>query len=290
MALNGFPWNQATLGGCDQLNTSLVTLLAFSPNRSAKPIGTAFIIGAYGHCAVAMTAAHNFKGIHDAQVPVKRHHPSALPEFLPNSRPLDLDPRMVRAICFERGEIDVSTIGWAVYDPSTDIAVFSIHQQDVSAKPFFSGAYLLDDHIPEIGQEVAVLGYARLAVPHEDGDSAGNQEFALQRQLILRCGTVTAIHPEGHLLCRGPCIETSIPVFPGMSGGPVMKFGAAGHQMMPFALVSSDPQADDLTRNDRSVPGSSIMALIKPTLRFDAEGLRRVALELSAAHHVERNS
>ncbi len=82
MSLNGFSWNQAVLTKSDPLNNGIVTLLAFSPHRSPKPIGTAFIVAAYGKSAIAITAAHNFKDVQNKQNPRKKHHSTALPEFL----------------------------------------------------------------------------------------------------------------------------------------------------------------------------------------------------------------
>lgn len=286
MSLNGFSWNQAELEGFDPLNNGIVTLLAFNPLHSPKPIGTAFIVAAYGNSAVAITAAHNFKDVQDKQNSRNKHHSTALPEFLPETTILDLDRKKVRAICFEDGKIEVSVIAWAMIDIKFDIAIFSIILQNNKDTTFFKTAFTLEDTFPNIGDEVSVLGYADMKIPHEKRNGTGQEKFQLARQLILRCGKVTQVHLDGHILCRGPCIETSIPVFHGMSGGPVMILGKSGEPIKPFGLVSTDLETDEEINNDRSVSGSSIIALLKPGVNFDAEGQRIDVLKLNSAYYV----
>jgi len=168
MSLNGFTWNQAELESFHPLNNGVVMLIAFTPQRSPRTIGTAFIIGAYGNFAVAVTAAHNLQGIQSVQTPQNKHHPTALPEFLGNAQILDLDRRKARAICSEDGKIEVSVIGWAFFDKQSDIAIFSIiYQHYKKSCTFFKSAFILDDSCPEIGDEVAILGFANMKVPLE---------------------------------------------------------------------------------------------------------------------------
>lgn len=287
MSLNGFAWNQAELENFHPLNSGIVMLVAFTPERSPRPIGTAFIIGAYGDFAVAITAAHNFQGVQDVQIPNKKHHLTALPEFLGETQILNLDRKKLRAICSEDKKIEVSVIGWAFFDKKSDIAIFSIiPQSNKNGCAFFKSAFILDDACPGIGDEVAVLGFANMKVPLEERDKKGRERFHVSRQLILRCGKVTNIHLGGHILCRGPCIETSIHVFPGMSGSPVMILGKGGEPIKPFGLVSSDPDDNEVIKNDRSVAGSSIVALLQPKVKFDAEGRRNAILQLNSAFHV----
>jgi len=71
-----------------------------------------------------------------------------------------------------------------------------------------------------------------------------------------------------------------------MSGGPVMVLGKAGDPIKPFGLVSTDPDDDDSRKNDRSVSGSSIVALLQPKVTFDAVGQREAMLQLNTAFRV----
>jgi hypothetical protein len=283
MLSNNFAWNQAIIKDDNCLHNGIVLLLAFKQNRSPMPIGTGFIIEAYEDYAIGVTASHNFQGICDIQASPKKHHSAALSEFLYDGHILDLDRKKVRAVCFKNGKVEVPIIAWAAYDKNLDVAFFSLIPQDKDAKSFFQYFFLLDDYSPKIGDEVAVLGLAQMTVPFEERDSNGNESLHLTEQLILRGGTITNVHDEGHILCRGPCVETSIPVFSGMSGGPVMIMGQPEDPIKPFGLVSSDLEHDEKTKNDRSIPGSSIVARLNPIIHFDAEGQRKTTLKLNSA-------
>ena len=101
----------------------------------------------------------------------------------------------------------------------------------------------------------------------------------ISRQLLLRTGRVTAYHPEGYALVRGACIETTIPIFQGMSGAPVMKFGE-GKPKLAFGVMSCDSETD--TTWDRSIAGNSIVPFIRPVIELSATGQRSTMLSLNA--------
>jgi hypothetical protein len=267
---SNFEWDQADLGDdFQQLNHGLVTLLAWNPDRSPRPIGTAFIVGAFGEYAIAVTAAHNFSGIKDAQQPRKRHHPTALPEFIGDFQEIDLHRTRVRAVAFDLKGVEVARILWMVQNNKTDVALCCLVPQE-SGTTFFEGRFALTDRPVFIGDEVCALGFAEMAVTLERRPSRGEETFTMQSQPLLRLGRVTALHPEGHLLCRGPCVETSIPVFSGMSGGPVFHLPSLGGPMLPFGLISSDLELDGVQKNNRGVRGASIVALLGTQLVRDA--------------------
>lgn len=140
----------------------------------------------------------------------------------------------------------------------------------------------LDDSVPPVGAEIVALGYEGMAVENEVRDGAGREGFRFGRQLLLRGGCVTSVHPNGLRLCKGPCVETSIPVFPGMSGGPVMRAGCDTEAMRPFGLISSNPYDEQSTKWDRSVRGSSIVPLIGATVKLNSAGQRETMLRLDA--------
>jgi hypothetical protein len=67
-------WDEAQFTGPHNLNTGLIALLAFNPERNPKLIGSGFIVEARGVTAVALTAAHNLEpGILRVQNPNPRH-------------------------------------------------------------------------------------------------------------------------------------------------------------------------------------------------------------------------
>jgi hypothetical protein len=86
---------------------------------------------------------------------------------------------------------------------------------------------------------------------------------------------------DGHILCRGPCIETTIPVFAGMSGGPVFQTSKPGQSMTPFGLVCSDPDEPVALKNDRSRAGSSILSLLSHEITNDTDEERKVLFKLA---------
>lgn len=192
-----------------------------------------------------------------------RPHPTALSEFLTNGAPLDLDRKKLRAMCWEDGKIDFAYFDWAIWDERADLAFFGIHVQNGSDLNFFRSNLLLDPKLPEVSDaEVAVLGYNDMKVLTFDKEQ---NKGTISRQLLLRTGRVTAYHPEGYGLVRSACIETTIPIFRGMSGAPVMRFGA-GEPKLPFGVMSFDPETED--KWNRSVHGHSIIALIRPVIEL----------------------
>ena len=276
--LNGWEWNEAAPETSLQ---GLVALLTFDPNRVPKLIGTGFIVGAYGSHAVAITAAHNFyEGVHHAQVPDPLHNVTALAEFLPHAEEIKLDRKNMRAIYQVGSRIEFCVLGFAAWDKTVDLAVFTLSAQNVSDKTVFNFFYRLNHVQPAVGDLVCVAGYGDMdTLSHE---RRGDEEKAmLARRLVLRAGRVTALHLGGHILCRGPCIETTIPVLAGMSGGPAFQYSEPGKAMVPFGLVCSDPDEPVALKNDRSRAGSSILSLLSHEITDDTETKRRVLFKFA---------
>jgi hypothetical protein len=99
----------------------------------------------------------------------------------------------------------------------------------------------------------------------------------------MGAGRVSGVHPGGFLLCKGPCIETTMPVvFRGMSGGPVMRMGSGDDKLQAFGLISSDFDFQDpAAKPDRSQKGSSVMAVLGATVRINTAGQREVLMRLN---------
>lgn len=279
-----FEWNQAELGeGISTLNYGVISIVAWGKGRSPALIGSAFVIGAFGETAIALTAAHNFKGIRDIQRPRPQHHRSALPEFLGNMEEIDLDRTLVRAICIDRKGVEIAPILWAAWDNKADIGFFALESQE-NGKTFFESAFRLNDKPLTVGEEVCVLGHADMAIREQAREAGGRESFTMERRLLLRRGRVTALYPDGHLLCRGPCIETSIPVFAGMSGGPAFRIGSHGESISPFGVISSDLEGDGDAKNNRQIKGASIVALLNAALVQGPQGNTHAVLKLNTAY------
>lgn len=280
--LQGWEWNEAAPDGLATLHEGLVSLLAFDPNRSAKPIGTGFIVASHGNHAVGITAAHIFhEGVHRAQVPDPQHNLTALSEFLPGAHEIKLDRKNIRAIYQVGSRIEACVLGTAAWDKRTDLAVFSLSAQDSSDNTVFRGFHRLEYVTPAVGDLICVAGYGDMHTVAEERNG-DEQQFTLARRLVMRAGRVKAVHMEGHILCHGPCIETNIPVFGGMSGSPVFRLpDKVGQDIIPFGLVSSDPDETVALKNDRSRAGSSIVSLLPLEVVNDTGAKREVMLKLT---------
>ena len=259
-SLVGFEWNSAILDG--QGRDALLTVVAFDRHRVPHVIGTAFALNCDGDRAICVTAAHVFAEVRRLQTPEPLHSRSALPEFLPPPREVDIDRRRLRVLCMNKGRPIAAVVEGIAFDERKDIAFFSLGPQSDGQRPMHIESVLADGNIPAVGDVVCVLslrGQGIAAHSQVDKDAA---EFQISRAVDLRCGRVRAYHPEGHRLCKGPCVETTIPVFSGMSGGPAVHYGSEGSRIHAFGLVCSDPDIDGPNKMDRSVAGSSIIALL----------------------------
>lgn len=279
---HGLEWNEAELEPRSPLNRGLLAVVAFDSPKVVYLVGTAFIIGAFGHRAVGCTAAHNFAEVRKFQTPPRLHHPTSLREFLPQGVEIDLDRTRIRALYAEGSQLEMAILDWVIWDEKADVAFFSLRTQEDENRSFFDSDFMLESHAPGIGDEVAVIGYQGMEA-ETDELTNGAQRLTIRRRLVLRCGRVSAFYPDGHALCRGPCIETTIPVFPGMSGGPAMRLGQGGMPMQPFGLVSSDPD-EPSDKSDRSLTGHSIIPLIRSVVEVRAGvGQRKTLLRLDSA-------
>jgi len=281
--LGEFEWNEAEADTSAELHQVVASIVAFGPRGEPSLIGTAFIVGAYDSCAMAITAAHNLHlGVRKAQNPHARHHPSALPEFLPEPE-ISTEVQKLRAIYQVGSRVEMCEVGFSTWDVRSDIAVLSLYPQRGSSEHLFRRELKIEAFaVPIVGQVIAAFGYADMATVERRKFRGGSERVILQRRLVARVGRVTRVHPDGHSLVRTPCVETSIPIFSGMSGGPVFLDPEAGKPISVCGLLSNDPEDSDLDKNDRSVPGNSIVALIPASVNI-ASGERRVSIPLVVA-------
>nr|WP_313658333.1 trypsin-like peptidase domain-containing protein [Achromobacter ruhlandii] len=269
-----FKWNEAV--PLKEWGQAMLSVIAMDPNGNPNVIGTAFVIDFSddGRSATCMTAAHVFSEVYRLQNMNSRHVSSALAEFLPRAKLIDIDPKLVRAIGNVGDRVEVPIIDGLIYDEPADIALFKVKLQDSSEDGFFRSSFGITGELPEEGDIVCVLAYGNLSLTEIERTGNASGSAKLQHRLVIRSGRVLAHYPNGQRLCKGPCIETSIPVFSGMSGGPLMKLGADGQPQFVAvsALVSSDPDPDDERKKDRSIEGRSIFAALPVRLRDVPEG------------------
>ena len=272
MLPEGFQWNEA-LSGEEGLHPGLAIILSHGPDRVPHLIGTAFIIGAYGHYAVAVTAAHNFsEGVLRVQNPSTGRHLSALPDFWPEAKKLSLNSQSVRAIYRNGKDVEMCRVGIVAWENRTDFAFMTLHPQDEDKHDVFRIAFALGAR-PELGDVVGLLGFGDMKVV-ESFREEGREGFTTASRLILRAGRVSGDFPDRHILCKGPCVETTIPVLSGMSGGPVFLYPGSGRPIMPFGVISSGPEREE--NNLFGVAGSSIAALL-PHKILPLQGAKQLA-------------
>jgi len=273
----GFCWNEAE--GIESFNKGLLSVVAHDLHGHPHVIGTGFVVKRSDSRAICVTAAHVFSEVRRLQSAPQRHSSSALPEFLPPPQKLDLDRASLRAVFMEYERVEAAIMEGVIFDEAADIALFSVTLQNPDDQPYFSGEFFPDGHPPAVGDLVCVLSYANHGIVEYKDHGGQTSSFKLTRRLVLRVGRVLAHYLDGHRLCRGPCIETSIPVYSGMSGGPAFRYGTEG-AMRPFGLVCSDPDLDSEAKQNRSIEGRSIFALLSCQPSGNDAGTQSVALGL----------
>lgn len=265
-------WTTLTWPGQEAMHCGLATIIGLGPRSELGLVGTGFIISAQGNYALCATAAHNFwQGLHRVQTPRPRHHRSALPEFVAGFDGVDLDRAKV---IYRHGDaVRSCAMTGAVWVKRSDICFFEIETEAPSHTDFLQGEWLIADQEPRVGDIVGVAAYSDMSVTPADPGSALSAG-QIQSRLTMRVGRVTEVRDSG-LLTQGRCVETTIPVFGGMSGGPAFLWGGDGPPRA-FGFISSDPEDPELNgaaKHDFSVAGRSTVAILsnesEETLRAD---------------------
>lgn len=276
----GFHWNEAEAD--DLFNRGLMTVIAHDLQGRPHVIGTGFVISSSDETAVCVTAAHVFEEVRRLQSRPPRFNPTALAEFLPPKKPVDIDWKTLQVVFSDGHRMCLAAIEGLVFDEATDFAVFSVVRRFSDGGMSLCHEFLIDDRVPEVGGIVAIFSYGEQGIV--EYDRVDDQRFSVkfQRRPVVRVGRVLAYHPNGHRLCRGPCIETSVPVYSGMSGGPVMHYDTQG-PMRVFGLVCSDPDLDSEDKQNRSIEGRSIIALLPCKVTRESDGKQLVSLAIRSA-------
>jgi hypothetical protein len=240
-------WSEADLGDPalrQQLGEHLV-LIAEMQDGHLAPLGTGFVVSISDDQAIVLTASHTLEDIRVKQNPPRD---IAFRSFTPGlvvqpRQEIDIDRMRVRVLCRQGNAMQAAVIERAQYAERTDIAVLHIRSQDTTT-PFVPMAFSLSAVVPAIGDEIVVLGYALIEIT----DRVSDGDFRSQKmgvQFVMRRGYVTEI--SRLIMGEGLAIHASIPVFGGMSGGPVMLINADGSLGPVFGIVASSPDSDTAT-------------------------------------------
>lgn len=275
--LDKLEWNEAE--AAPQFYRGLIMIMVFDDNKVPYPIGTGFIFKSTRRKAWAITAAHVLDEISSFYKAPPRHNRTALSVFLPRPKPFQLDKRKIRAFLNIEGRPELLWVTGTVFDKETDIGILTVEPQGDTSPDIPGDELLIDDRVPPVGSLVSMLSFGDLGV--QDVEARGSwAQFTLSMRTVVRTGRVIAHHPKGHRLCKGPCLETSIPVYSGMSGGPVFAYDATG-VFRPVAVVCSDPDPDGDAKLDRTRAGASIMGLLPAKVVRLPNQAQLVKLELN---------
>jgi hypothetical protein len=281
-ALAEFPWNEAVRQRGDLLNEGMVSIVAFDADGRPRPAGSGFLIWSEGERAVGATAAHVFDEIARFQSRRPDRNEYLIPAPFRVANKLDTRPERLMATTFVTDPVPAfvpGTFQHVAWDSGSELAFFELKLRVPNGS---SPRYcLVDRTIPEVGEVVAMLGYADSdanAEPTPETGKPGSFALTIKQRLVLRVGRVTA-HHAAHILCRAPCVETTIPIFSGMSGCLVTRYGE-GMSIRAFGVASSDPEGD---KQNRAIPGQSIVALLDAKVDVSDASFNRVLLTLANA-------
>jgi len=257
-ALGDRPWVEVARPDFDP---ALAILLA--RNRAdglMRPLGSGFIVQADRQRALIATAAHVVDQISRYQGPVCRAHPTALPDFLPEPREIELEHRDLLVITgTNQGPIrPVRVTGLRVFR-DCDVGLVMVAPQNEEREEFTHRlATVALPFAVNCGDAVAVFSNAELGgIDERAGPGNGDRHLRLERLPTVRIGRIIAIHAEGTMLNRAPCVETTIPVTEGMSGGAAFVVDDQG-TLRAFGVISasSDTEATGID--------GSVLAFLPP--------------------------
>jgi S1-C subfamily serine protease len=177
--LHDFEWNEAEGPTSDWAHEGFVALVAWTPDRAIRLIGSGFVISACNDHALLVTAAHNLSYAHQVQLGPRRAHPTALPEFLPAEAPLSLDRRHLRALYRKGTHVEACIVTFAAWDEWADVGILKIIPEASKDEPFFQREMGLAHEAPAIGDIMGLIGYADMAVQSQQQDDQGNEQGQL---------------------------------------------------------------------------------------------------------------
>jgi len=267
-----YEWDEIAIERDDPIREGLVALFVID-NSVPQLIGTAFIVTAEGSRAMAISAAHCFEQIRKVINPHQLHHHSALSEFLPSPERVDFS--RVKGLYLAGNEIHVCQIEAAAWDRETDLAVLKILAPK-ERSDIFQTNFWLDNNIPRAGEDVAMIGYGEMTV---EANIETPNIGQIQLRPIVRVGRVEAVHSDGYFMLMTPCIETSIAIFGGMSGGVVARWSEGNGKIKPFAFISHAPEPQPSM--DRSQSGHSVGSVLRMELTPSSQGAQSISMRVN---------
>jgi hypothetical protein len=242
----------------EYLKSVVLPIVLIGPDGTAAPIGIGSIVGSLpDRQLLILTARHNIDEIKKVDQPYgARAHPS-MPDFF--RPPLPKDHYVKNTDCyllfpFQKATQQYSAIRSAVYKPEFDIALASCILPDGLEPPV---PLAIDTNPPHVGMQGLAVGYVDLnsrTVQLDENARAGHWEF--EGQFRARDCEVIETKPRGSSRCHWPYFQINIPIYSGMSGGPIINLLDNEHPAICGLLTS------DLSENqDRMTEASGARAI-----------------------------
>jgi hypothetical protein len=267
------------------LRDLIVSIVGIGKKGKLLPIGTGFVIQARGDRAIVLSAAHN---IHDAireiQYPYRLSNPTTPKEFLAPEE-ISAASNALRVLVERRDRFDLCRVAQVAWDANSDLAFLTIVPQDDGDSELFEGRLKIGPADPLQGDVVGVLGFADHS-PYTN--STAEPDGVLTRRPVFRVGRVTHVGPEGIGWHKSPCVESTIPVFDGMSGGAAFTH-RDGEELLVFGVIagdvgdSSERGKVDPMKMDRSVAGRSYLRLLPREITPSPDGSQIVSLRFTVS-------
>ncbi len=239
--------------------TALITLLSSDDDLQVDVLGSAFVIKANGVSAICLGAAHSFHPVQRRQAWRSGKSNLKIPiDFLPKG-PNYLNPEEITAFCVRDGVPHVCRVDQINYIENFDVALFTVYEID--------GANIFNEHVaidigaPSVGENLIVMGNIINIEKRSDGKGVISQRFC------MRMGVVTATEMgKGALPGISSYFETTIPLYGGMSGSPVIREPKKiGDPIVVVGVVSTDNSPSEAFEKFQ-VSGSSKATMLWPAM------------------------
>jgi hypothetical protein len=236
----GRHWAQAKVDDANkkEIEGALCTLISPNDDGDLDVLGSGFAIYAGSDKALCLGAAHSFEEVKRRQ----RHRMgidySRMPaDFHPHG-PEYVDLDSVRAVFLCNGDLLICDIDQYNSIANYDVAAFTVVAPD-GKKPF-AAHFGIDLGALRDGEEVMVIAH-HLTLERQPPVGEETARGIIQRRLDLRGGGVTeAILGLTGVPGQSFVARTTIPVYGGMSGSPVVRTIGPSRKIVACGVVSSD--------------------------------------------------
>ena len=247
-------------------------LIAICIRRDAnwyEAVGTAFVVGIGDTYARAISAAHVFDHIYHQQNPLAVERHTVFDALHPLPQEVDLDSEKVFGFIFRDGRTHRLKFSELFYERRSDFAIFKVAKTKPDSRPIFTHNIRMDAELPMQGIAIEGIGFKHMSFsPHMDGATL---KVKFEACLTRRLGTVSEVHPEGHMRLKTPCATATFPIFGGMSGGPVLRL-ETGQPPAAFGILSSDFEEDIEEKYDYTKCGTTNIAKLPLEWIVDEQG------------------